>query len=213
MTLTTNERDLADLEHALTQDMNPKTPPTKHMLRRFLDIIRGDGRSVPHAVPRPLLLIPLPQWIQIQRGHGDETTLTLTDGTTMTGAEATPPPPRTSSKPPSSTHSTGQSTSTGHNASQMTSSALWPAPLPPAAQCLDAAMQPTPAKSTTSLHGNTAGKRTSTTCRHCAATTIASTTTTPNEHAEVASKLWTHNRSGTHHAATPPQTQSTDLVR
>ena len=87
MTLTTNERDLADLEHALTQDMDPKTPPTKHMLRRFLDIIRGDGRSVPHAVPRPLLLIPLPQWIQIQRGHGDETTLTLTDGTTMTGAE------------------------------------------------------------------------------------------------------------------------------
>ncbi|QYH20538.1 HNH endonuclease [Corynebacterium aquatimens] len=45
------------------------------------------GGGIPQAVPRPLLLIPLPAWVKIQSGDGDDVTLGLTDGTTMTGAE------------------------------------------------------------------------------------------------------------------------------
>ena len=46
------------------------------------------GRGGVHpAVPRPLVLIPLPDYTRIINGDGDDTILGLTDGTTITGAE------------------------------------------------------------------------------------------------------------------------------
>lgn len=87
MTVTADERDLADLEHAVTRDLDPSKPAAPQMLQPFLDIMRGDGAGVPRAVPRPLLLIPLPDWVTINDGGGDDTVLGLTDGTTITGAE------------------------------------------------------------------------------------------------------------------------------
>ena len=42
---------------------------------------------MPYAVPRPQLLIPLPEWVRIIRGEGDDVVLGLTDGTTITGAD------------------------------------------------------------------------------------------------------------------------------
>ena len=38
-------------------------------------------------MPRPLILIPLDEHINIMKGHGNDVILGLTDGTTMTGAE------------------------------------------------------------------------------------------------------------------------------
>lgn len=87
MTVTADERDLADLEHAVTRDIDPSRPAAPQMLRIFLDLMRGDGAGVPRAVPRPLLLIPLPEWTKIINGNDDDTVLGLTDGTTITGAE------------------------------------------------------------------------------------------------------------------------------
>lgn len=114
MTVTADERDIADLEHALTIGADTSKPVAPQMLESFLRLMRGynppgsqsdgnsDGNSgevgggeppstattgVPYAVPRPLLLIPLHEWVKIHKGEGDETILQLTDGTTMTGAE------------------------------------------------------------------------------------------------------------------------------
>lgn len=86
MTVTAHERDLADLEHALSRDLDATRPIAAQLLERFLALIR-DGGGVARAVPRPLLLIPLPEWVKIMDGDGDDTVLGLTDGTTITGAE------------------------------------------------------------------------------------------------------------------------------
>ncbi|GAA1170649.1 HNH endonuclease [Corynebacterium glaucum] len=87
MRVTADERDLADLEHALRADLDSTKPIAQQMLERFLELMRGDGTGVPKAVPRPLLLIPLPEWIKVLRDEGDDTVLGLSDGTTITGAE------------------------------------------------------------------------------------------------------------------------------
>ena len=92
MHVTGDERDIADLEFALTRDLDPSKPAGPQMLAAFLRLIRGaggpgGGGGVPYAVPRPMILIPLPEWVKILRGEGDETVLGLTDATTMTGAE------------------------------------------------------------------------------------------------------------------------------
>ena len=51
----------------------------------------GEGDAAPSriapAVPRPLILVPLPDYITIIGGDGDDTILGLTDGTTITGAD------------------------------------------------------------------------------------------------------------------------------
>lgn len=85
MTLTAPERDLADLEHAASQDLDPTRPATPQMAKTVLELMRGGG--VAKAVPRPLLLISLPKLTKILRQEGDETILGLSDGTTITGAE------------------------------------------------------------------------------------------------------------------------------
>ena len=111
MTVTADERDMADLEHALMLGADTSRPVAPQMLENFLRLMRGynpkgtedpEGTAgtgtganapsgvpngVPHAVPRPLLLIPLPDWVTIHQSDGDETELQLTDGTSMTGAE------------------------------------------------------------------------------------------------------------------------------
>lgn len=86
VTVTADERDIADLEHLISQNLDPNAPASPQMLARFLDVLR-DGVSVPRSVPRPLLLVPLPDYARILRGKGDDTVLALTDATTITGAE------------------------------------------------------------------------------------------------------------------------------
>ena len=86
MKVTAAERDIADLEHALRQHVDSSKPAAPQMLEAFLELIR-DGEAVPHAAPRPIVLVPLPEHVRILTGDGDEVVLTLTDGTTMTGAE------------------------------------------------------------------------------------------------------------------------------
>ena len=95
MRVTANERDLADLEHALLRGLQPRTSAGSHMLAQFLRLMRGGSDAggaegavgVAHAAPRPLLLIPLPAWTKLLGGSGDDVTLGLTDGTIMSGAE------------------------------------------------------------------------------------------------------------------------------
>ena len=85
--LTYNQRDIADLEFVLRSMINPELPAAEQMADALVRLLRGDGDGVARAVPRPVVMVPFPEWTRIQSGAGDEVTLTLTDGTTMTGAE------------------------------------------------------------------------------------------------------------------------------
>lgn len=89
LTLTTKKRFLADLKALLMRGLDPDTPVGAWMAQRLIALLRGDGSGggVPEAAPRPLLLIALSDYIAIHNGDGDEVTLQLTDGTTMTGAD------------------------------------------------------------------------------------------------------------------------------
>lgn len=86
MTVTAEERDLADLEHALTRGIDPSKPVAPQMLESFLRRMRG-GAGVSAAAPRPMILVPAPEYSRIMAGDGDDIVLGLTDATTMTGAE------------------------------------------------------------------------------------------------------------------------------
>ena len=86
MILTYNERDLADLEHLLRQMITSDNPAAAQMAEALFTLLR-DGDSLPHAHPRPIILVPVDDHMRIHAGDGDEVTLILTDGTTMTGAE------------------------------------------------------------------------------------------------------------------------------
>ncbi len=133
MTVTADERLLADTEHFLRNGIDSSKPAMPQLTSRFENLLRGnldgnlgctpggylgcntDGNpngtpgcnpdstpdgapasiptsssaalGVPHAQPRPLVLVGLPDFVSIVRGDGDEVVLGLTDGTTMTGAE------------------------------------------------------------------------------------------------------------------------------
>ncbi|MDN8605154.1 HNH endonuclease signature motif containing protein [Corynebacterium ureicelerivorans] len=86
MILTYNERDLADLEHTLRGTINPNQPAAAQMADALFDLLR-QGDSLPRAKLRPIVLVPVKDHVRIHAGHGDEVTLTLTDGTTITGAQ------------------------------------------------------------------------------------------------------------------------------
>lgn len=86
MTVTCDERDLADLEHALRDGMESDDVPVEHMLAGFLNMLRSGG-GVPRAVPRPIVLVPVAEHLALMRGEGDETVFGLTDGTTISGSE------------------------------------------------------------------------------------------------------------------------------
>ncbi|WP_273408803.1 HNH endonuclease signature motif containing protein, partial [Corynebacterium ureicelerivorans] len=86
MTWTYNERDLAELEHTLRGMINPDTPAAAQMAHALIDLLRT-GDSVPGTAFRPMILVPIADHVRIHSGTGDDVTLTLTDGTTMTGAE------------------------------------------------------------------------------------------------------------------------------
>ena len=85
-TATGDERLIAALEHSLRQNLNPDRPEAPQMYEAFADLLR-DGGGVPTAAPRPLVVVPVPEYFKILAGDGDETILGLSDGTTMTGAE------------------------------------------------------------------------------------------------------------------------------
>lgn len=112
MTVTADERLLADTEHFLRDGIDSSKPAMPQMASRLENLLRGnigdnfggnpDGNldgapasaaatasatGVPHAQPRPLVLVGVPDFVSIVRGDGDEVVLGLTDGTTMTGAE------------------------------------------------------------------------------------------------------------------------------
>ncbi|GAB3074897.1 HNH endonuclease signature motif containing protein [Corynebacterium aquatimens] len=91
------ERDIADFEHTLREGIDENSAASPQMLSRFLSMLRSGGEDaqgsgaqgfgVPTTRPRPLLLIPLPEWVKILRGEGDDTVLGLSDDTTMTATE------------------------------------------------------------------------------------------------------------------------------
>lgn len=88
VTVTADERDIADLEHAVTRDLDPDLPAGPQLAANFVRIMRGDG-AVAHAAPRPLLLVPVPAMSNVMNSGDDpsEVLLGLSDGTTITGAE------------------------------------------------------------------------------------------------------------------------------
>lgn len=101
VTLTTNERLLGDLKHAVTRNLDPHQPASPQMAAKFAALLRGGAAaegaaraaggvaaaSVAEAVPRPTIIIPLDAHTKILQGDGDDIILGLTDGTTTTGAQ------------------------------------------------------------------------------------------------------------------------------
>ncbi|KAA8743344.1 HNH endonuclease [Corynebacterium tuscaniense] len=91
------DKDMAAIEYALRQRVTGEGPAGPQMYEALMSILglrpdaEGEGDAAPSriapAVPRPLILIPLDEHINIIGGDGDDTILGLTDGTTMTGAE------------------------------------------------------------------------------------------------------------------------------
>lgn len=85
------EEDMAALEFALRRHVTWDAPAGPQMLEALMRMVglREDsptGGAAP-AVPRPMILVALPDYTKIINGDGDETILGLTDGTTITGAE------------------------------------------------------------------------------------------------------------------------------
>ena len=86
VTITADERAIADLEHAVSRRLDSTRPIAPQLHDAFWRLLRGDA-GVTAAVPRPIVVVPLPAYTSILRQEGNETVLGLTDGTTMTGAE------------------------------------------------------------------------------------------------------------------------------
>lgn len=101
VTLTTNERLLGDLKHAVTRNLDPRQPASSQMAAKFAALLRGGAAAegaantaggvaavgVAEAIPRPTIIIPLDAHTKILQGNGDDIILGLTDGTTTTGAQ------------------------------------------------------------------------------------------------------------------------------
>ena len=87
ITIDTTDRNAADLEHRLRQDIDPAMPVAAQMEEAFWRIVEGTTGGVVAAAPRPMVIVPIDDHARIVAGAGDEVILTLTDGTTMTGAE------------------------------------------------------------------------------------------------------------------------------
>lgn len=91
VTVTADERDIADLEHAVTRGIDPDRPAGPQLAANFVRIMRGDGSQagVPCAAPQPLVLVPAPELAKVLNDEADpnEVRFGLTDGTTITGAE------------------------------------------------------------------------------------------------------------------------------
>ncbi|MCQ4620608.1 HNH endonuclease [Corynebacterium sp. CCUG 71335] len=87
VSITGPERELADLEKAVSVGLDPERPGSPQKLEKFLDLLRDDGPRVPRSVPRPIVMVPVDEAVKILGGEGDDTVLGLTDGTTMTASE------------------------------------------------------------------------------------------------------------------------------
>lgn len=109
VTLTTDERLLGDLKHAVTRNLDPRQPASSQMAAKFAALLRGGAADegaaraaggvavgavagaaavgVAEAIPRPTIIIPLDAHTKILQGDGDDIILGLTDGTTTTGAQ------------------------------------------------------------------------------------------------------------------------------
>lgn len=87
ITIDTTDRNAADLEHRLRQDLDPTKPAAPQMEKAFWRIMHGTDQGVTPAAPRPIVLVPVEDHLRILTGRGDEIELQLTDGTTITGAE------------------------------------------------------------------------------------------------------------------------------
>ena len=89
------EHDMAAIEYALRHTLGdgPAGPQMYETFMTMLGLRPNEDNeattpaSVAPAVPRPLILVPLPDYITIVGGDGDDTILGLTDGTTITGAD------------------------------------------------------------------------------------------------------------------------------
>lgn len=85
--MTAPERLIADVENALRTELNSSAPAAPQMLEKFTAIIRGES-GIPKAVYRPIVAVPVGEWLRVTRGEGaGDTVLTATDGTTIPLAE------------------------------------------------------------------------------------------------------------------------------
>ena len=87
MMVTGAERDITDIETSLRTSPDHALPESPQMLAPLLDALRSGTGSIPHAAPRPIVLVPLDAHLKVLTGDGDDVLLGQSDGTTMTGAE------------------------------------------------------------------------------------------------------------------------------
>lgn len=57
-TVTDDEREVTDVETHISRDLDPGRPEAEQKLERLRSVLRGDG-GVPHAVPRPIVVVPV----------------------------------------------------------------------------------------------------------------------------------------------------------
>lgn len=87
MLIDAPERFVSDTEHTLRENLDPDKPAQEQMLEKFMEIVRGDG-AVPEGVYRPIVSVPVDDYLAVKRGeNAGESLLTATDGTTVTLAE------------------------------------------------------------------------------------------------------------------------------
>lgn len=87
MMVTGTERDITDVETSLRTGLDPALPEAEQMLDPLFDVLRADATGIPHAAPRPIVLVPMDAHLKILAGDGDDVLLGCSDGTTMTAAE------------------------------------------------------------------------------------------------------------------------------
>ncbi|QYH19150.1 HNH endonuclease [Corynebacterium aquatimens] len=92
VTMWMDEHRAAEWEHFAREGIDETQSAAPQMLAKLDALFSANasgegGQVIPAAVPRPIVSVPLPDWVDILEGRGEEVVLGLTDGTTITGAE------------------------------------------------------------------------------------------------------------------------------
>ena len=88
LSLTADDDIVADMVASARVKLDSRAPESPQMAKNFITTYFAGGAT--RAPRRPIVGVPLPDYIRVLRHEGDETIFGLDNGTTMTGAELLP---------------------------------------------------------------------------------------------------------------------------